>query len=214
MQGAQKKKGNQSDGDLYAHGVLRASDELRDPERLFHHPEEEFHLPAALVEVGDLLSRRVEIVGQKAQGLTGLGPDDDLAHRVLHRVFAVRGLPGGQKADPVAEHGRSGLKRHFARGVERRVRLEARHKPAAERVELRPEAEVVIAEVEHIGRARFDRHLFGGADVIDVGGGHSVIDRPSEVRVVDDMRLGGRRRRSRNAPIPLRPPPIKGRSSQ
>jgi hypothetical protein len=79
LQGAQKKKGNQSDGDLDAHSVLRASDELRDPERLFHHPEEELHLPAALVEVGDLLSRRVEIVGQKAQGLTGLGPDDDLA---------------------------------------------------------------------------------------------------------------------------------------
>ena len=138
------------------------------------------------------------------------GPDHDLAHRILHRVLAVHGLPGGQKADPVAEHGRSALKWHFARLVQRRIGLEARHQTAAERVEFAKEAEVVIAEIEHIGRARFDRHRLRGADVIDVGGGHGVIDRAPVVGIVDDMRLGpedrGRERADPAAdPASLRP---------
>ena len=74
MQGAQEKKGDQRDRDLDAHGVFRSSDEFRDPERLLHQPEEQLDLPAAPVEIGDLLRRRVEIVGQEAQGLAGLGP--------------------------------------------------------------------------------------------------------------------------------------------
>ena len=70
---------------------------------------------------------------------------------------------------------------------------------------LAKEAEVVIAEVEDIGRAGFDRHRLRRADVVDVGGGDGVIDRAPEVGIVDDMRLGaenvGREAR------PLRPDP-------
>jgi hypothetical protein len=54
LEGAQQKKGDQSDGDLDGDGVFRSSDELRDPERLFHQPEKQLDLPAALVEVRDL----------------------------------------------------------------------------------------------------------------------------------------------------------------
>jgi hypothetical protein len=34
------------------------------------------------------------------------------------------------------------------------------------------------------------RHVLGGRDVIDVGGGDGVIDRASEVGIVDEMHLG------------------------
>jgi hypothetical protein len=63
------------------------------------------------------------------------------ATHILHRVLAVHGLPGGQKADAVTEQRRSGVKKNFARLVQRRIGLEARHQPAAQSVELRPEAE-------------------------------------------------------------------------
>ena len=66
VQGAQQEKGDQSDGDLNARRVFRSSDELRDPKRLLHHSEEQLDPPAALIEIGDLLSGRVEIVGEEA----------------------------------------------------------------------------------------------------------------------------------------------------
>src|SRR3984957_8001466 len=67
LQGAQKKKGDQSDGDLDAHGVFRPSNEPGDLERLFHHAEEQLDPPATLVQIRNLLSGRVEIVGHEAQ---------------------------------------------------------------------------------------------------------------------------------------------------
>jgi hypothetical protein len=72
----------------------------------------------------------------------------------------------------------------------RRILLEARHQPAALRVEPRPPGEVVIAEVENVGRPGLDRHVFGGADVVEVGGAQRVIDRPAQVRIKHDMGLG------------------------
>ena len=49
------------------------------------------------------------------------------------------------------------------------------------------------------------RHRLGRADVVDVGCGDGVIDRAPEVGIIDDMRSSRRKRRSRSAPIPLRP---------
>jgi hypothetical protein len=99
LQGAQQKIGDQRHGDLDAHRVFRSSDELRDPERLLHQPEEQLDPSSALVEVGDFLGRRVEVIGEKPQGLAGLGPDHDLAHRVGHRVLAVQRLARGQEEE-------------------------------------------------------------------------------------------------------------------
>ena len=73
---------------------------------------------------------------------------------------------------------------------ERRILLEPRHQPAALRVELRPPGEVVVAEVEDVSRPGLDRHRLGGADVVEVGGAHRVVDRPAQVRIEDDMRFG------------------------
>ena len=128
---AQQQKGDQRDRDLNAHGVLGTAEELGDFQRLLHHPEEQFDLPAALVEVGDLLRRRVEVVGEQAQPLAGFGRHDDLAHRLGHRIAAVAALPGGQEADAVADHLRTGRQRQVLGSAERRVGLEAGHQPAA-----------------------------------------------------------------------------------
>src|ERR1700722_6948118 len=97
LQHAQHEMDDEGDGDLDAHGVFRSSDEFRDPQRLLHQPEEQLNPPSALVEVGDLLRRRVEIVGEQAQGLAGLGLNHDLAHPILHRIAAVIACRAGRK---------------------------------------------------------------------------------------------------------------------
>src|ERR1700722_483189 len=156
LQHAQPEMDDEGDGDLDAHRVFRSSDELRDPERLLHHPEEQFDLPAALVEAGDLLGRRVEVVGENAQPLAGFGLDGDFAHRLPDRIFALVALTGGQEPDVIAQNVRSLGQGHGFGLAQRRVGLEAGHQTAARAVELRPPGEVVVTEVEDIGGARVD----------------------------------------------------------
>ena len=115
---------------------------------------------------------------------------DDFPHSLLHRVFPAFGLARGQEADAVGQNGRARLQRHVARLNERRVALETRDDPAIGVMELGPPGVVVIAQIEHIGRASDDRHLFGGGDVVDVGGRDGVIDRAAQIGVIDDMGLG------------------------
>jgi hypothetical protein len=122
----------------------RSADEFRDPERLFHQTEEQFDLPASFVEVGDLLGGSIEVICENAQPLAGFGLDDDFAHPIMHRILAVVALTGGQEPDPIAQNVRSLGQRHVFGLVQRRVGLEARHQPAAERVELGPKGEVVL----------------------------------------------------------------------
>ena len=73
---------------------------------------------------------------------------------------------------------------------QRRVGLEPRDDAAAGLIQLGPPAVVVIAEIEDVGGPRLYRHLLGGRDVVDVGGADRVIDRMTEVRIIDHMRLG------------------------
>jgi len=86
-------------------GVVIDGDRLRIGACTRHAYFESDKVPGRL---GDLLRRRVEIVGEQAQGLAGLGLNHDLAHPILHRIPAVYRLSRRQKADPVAKHGRAG----------------------------------------------------------------------------------------------------------
>src|ERR1700722_17679230 len=89
---AQQEEGDERDGDLGAYGVVRGAQEAGDLKGLLDPAKEQLDRPAALVEKGDLGGRGVEIVGQDAQYLAGVGGDPHLAHRVLHRVGAARAL--------------------------------------------------------------------------------------------------------------------------
>lgn len=63
---AQEQERDQRDGDLNAHGILRCPEEVPNFEAVLDPTEEQFDLPAALVEFGDLVGRRIEIVGHDA----------------------------------------------------------------------------------------------------------------------------------------------------
>ena len=59
--------------DLAAHGVGRSAVKGFDAEMLLEPFEEQLDLPAAAIELGDGQGRDGEVVGQKDQGLAGLG---------------------------------------------------------------------------------------------------------------------------------------------
>lgn len=72
----QEEKGDQRDGDLNLHGIIRkTAKEVRDPQSLFHETEEQFDSSAPLVKIGDLLRRCVEIIGEHPQLPSGLCQD-------------------------------------------------------------------------------------------------------------------------------------------
>ena len=143
----QEEKGDQRDGDLDTHGIFRTAQEVRDPQALLHETEEQFDPPAALAEIGDLLRRRVEIMGENVRFFAGSGLDDDFAHRALPRIFTVPGQKGGQKPDAVVKHGRVRRKLRLARVDEWRGAPQAGRDAAIGGGALRPEAIIVITEV-------------------------------------------------------------------
>src|SRR5512138_3620768 len=85
----QDQVGDQGDGDLDADGIFRDTDEVLDSQGLLDPAEEQFDLPALFVEIGNLLCRSVEVVGDDAQHLAAIDGHLDLPYRNLQWVLAA-----------------------------------------------------------------------------------------------------------------------------
>ena len=66
---------------------------MADFQRLFDPSKEQLDGPSTLVQIGDFLRARGEIIGEYAQHHPGLDYDLDLAHETRHRISAGRGEP-------------------------------------------------------------------------------------------------------------------------
>src|SRR6516225_8555774 len=147
---AQQQKGDQSDGDLDAHGVFAGAEKAADLEGLLDPAEEQLDRPAALIEIGDLPGGGVEVVAQDAQHLAGVELDAHFPHRVLEGVEPIVGLAPRQMADTIGEDDGAGGYWQFLDHRQRRVGFEPGDDAALRPVELGPPVVIVIAEVEHI----------------------------------------------------------------
>src|SRR5690348_7780725 len=165
---AHQQVGDERDGDLGADGVLGGAGEAADPEVLLDPLEEQLDLPALLVEGGDLLGRAVEVVGEQAQQLAAVDADGDGAALALERIAPAAGEAAGQVAGLIGEHAGVGGDRPGHGRAQRRVGLEPGDEAAAGGGEAGPPAEVIVAEVEDVGRAGFDRQqALGGGVVVE-----------------------------------------------
>ena len=70
------------------------------------------------------------------------------------------------------------------------VALEAGDQTTSGIVEFGPPSVIVIAEIEHVGRSRLDRHGLGDGDVVDGLWRHRGHERGLAVGIVDDVQLG------------------------
>ena len=160
-----------------AHRILAGAAETGDLEGLPDPAEEQLDRPAPPVEIGDFLGRGVPVVGQDAQHLARAGHDPPFAHRVRHRVAAAATLPRPKKTDAVGEDVAVGRARQLFDQVQRRVGFEAGDDAASGGIERGPPGIIVIAQIEDVGGARFDRHRLRHRDVVDGGGADRGIDR-------------------------------------
>ena len=152
----QQQEGDQRNRDLNANGIFRGSQEVADLQGLFDPAKEQLDGPSALVQVGDFLRARLQIIGEDAQHLAGLDDDLNLADETRHRIVAGGGEPFRKIAGPVAYDRRSRRNGTILHDGERRVGLQSRDNTAARLIKLRPPTVIVIAEVKNVSSASFD----------------------------------------------------------
>src|SRR5437879_2890529 len=91
----EQQKGDQCDGDLDTHGVFADAKKAGDFEDLLDPAEEQLDRPAALIEIGDLLSWGIQVVRQDAQHLAGIELDAHLADGILEGIEPALRQAGG-----------------------------------------------------------------------------------------------------------------------
>src|SRR5271165_835258 len=202
MSQAQQQKSDKGNHNLNANGVLGGSEEVSNLQCLFHPPKEQLDRPTPLVQVGDFLRARGQIIGEDAQHLTGLDHDADFAHAVRHRVVSRSGKPLWKISDPITQdRRRSCWHRALLDNLKRRIAFEPRDNVAAGPMQLRPPAIIVITEVENVGCARLNRHLLRCRDIIYVRRGDHQIEWLIGIRIVDDVRFGAANSRRKRRPV-------------
>src|ERR1700716_412216 len=101
----QEEEGDESNRFLNAYGVFRSREEVADFKGVLHPSEEQYDLPAPLVEVGNHDGGSIEIVGDDAQNLAALGTHAHFANGVAEWVFTASGLACRQIADAIGGDG-------------------------------------------------------------------------------------------------------------
>ena len=198
---AQQQKSYEGDRNLNANGVLGGAQEVADFQGLFDPSKEQLDGPSTLVQIGNFLCARGQIIGEDPQHPAGLDHNPNFTDQTRHRVGAGSCEPFGKVPGSIAQDRRCGRDRPILDDRKRGIGLEARDDATARLIERRPPAIIVIAEVENVGRSRFDRHLLSGRDVIDVGWRHHEIERLVGIGIVDDVRFGAVHSRRKRRPI-------------
>ena len=182
--------------DLRLHCVLARAQKALDAQMLLDPFEEQFHLPAALVQCSNGQGRQRRVVGQKHQRLARLGVFVADAPQML-------GIVGGyvktvEANRLIADHSRAsvGLGRVHALGIH--PAFGAGHKERSRLMYLEESPEVQVTPIHHVKRSRFDRQDVEHFDiahfaVADVNEGR---DRSTQIqqRVHLHRRLGAAKR--------------------
>ena len=142
--------------DLDANGILGCALELLDVQVLFDPFEEQLHTPSVMVKLGDCLSRRRQIVGQKDVSGAVLRVDADYLpelFRIILRAFINR-----EVTDCIRNH--IWRKPPFpSLRLESDIGFRSDDKERADTVDSVQITEIVVATVEDIVRSSFVRYL-------------------------------------------------------
>lgn len=161
------------DVDLYPYGILAVAPETFDAEMLLDPFEEKLDLPAVTVQQGDVLCRKVEVVGVVHEGTSEVsGVIDNPAQysRVVARVALPRESDG-----LVKEHTILPVKHVFSvEDLEFWIPFLPDDKECAAEMDSEEPCEVEVATVEDIAGVGFVFNPVHGLAVVDFGIGDSV----------------------------------------
>jgi len=186
------------DPDLSLDGVLRGAEEGFDSQMLLDPLEEQFHLPAAAIELGDRECRQLEVVGEEHERLALLGLEPNAPQRL---GVADLGVEHRERDRLIADQARGSV--HCAgvaaRGLE--IGFGTRDKEHSCLVQPVQALEIEIAPVHDVEGARLGQQLVQDVHVVEfsVGDVDEARDVAAQVdqRVQLDGRLGGAKPRPR-----------------
>jgi len=152
-------------------GVFAGAKEHLDMQVLLDPFEEQLHLPALAVQVGNQLRLQDEVVGEKHQPFATVVPDHHPAHRC--GVIPAR-LVRRQHASLIAQHERvDPIHRMRVTPFELGIALGAGHKEGFGLVNHKQPGKVQIAAVHQVERPRFERQIVHDVD-LDVAQGLAI----------------------------------------
>jgi len=164
--------------DLRLHGVLARSQKSFDTQVLFDPLEEQFHLPATLVQSGDGQRRQRRIVGQEHESLARFWILVSNAPQMFGIIFRdVKSLEANRLIADDAS-GSVSFARIHAPGIH--APFGAGDKECARLMHLEEPTKIQITPIHHVKRARFDRQNIEHFDIahlaiadVDKGGNGS-----------------------------------------
>lgn len=156
--------GGHGDPHLALHRVLRSAEETLDAQVLLDPLEEQFHLPAALVERADGFGGYAEVVGEKHQRLAGLWVLVANASQPL-RVAALR-VEDGQLDRLVADESFASIDPVGVDAPALQVRLGARHEEGPGLMQQVGPFEVEITPIHHVESTRLQHQDVEHIDVV------------------------------------------------
>ena len=95
---------DEGDSGLSSDGIFAGAEEVAVLQGLLDPSEKRLDSPTAFVEVGNVLSRRIEVVARSAKGLVDLGHDADLTNWIAEAGLAAATLSARQHSDVAGEH--------------------------------------------------------------------------------------------------------------
>ena len=154
---------------LRLHRVLAGAEEHLDAQMLLDPLEEQFHLPALAVQVGDQLRFQGEVVGQKHQSFAGVVLDHHPAHR--RGIVLSRKMPR-QHAGLVAQHRCiDSIHRVRVTPLELGVALRSGHEECFGFVNHEQTCKVQIAPIHQVKGSRLQHQIVHDVDLVGLAVG-------------------------------------------
>ena len=161
--------GGNGNPNLRLHRVLAGAEEHLDAQMLLDPFEEQLHLPALAVQIGDQLRFQGEVVGQKHQALAGVVLDHHPANR--RGIVLARKMPR-QHASLIAQHQRtSPIHRMGVAPLELGVALGAGHEECFGLVNHEQTRKVQIAPVHQVESSRLQHQIVHHVDLVGLAVG-------------------------------------------
>src|SRR5262245_40269556 len=163
---AQQQIGDHRREDLQPNGVLVVAEELADREMLLDPAEQQFDLPSALVERGDLHGRALKIIGEQGDDAALVAPHPDAPQRdrqpgvTLADEADLSVIDDGEAVAGPLAHGT------IAGGAQAHVGLRAGDEESPGIIDFPPPVEAAIPLVIDVGHAGLDPHLPTDLDII------------------------------------------------
>ena len=189
-------------------GVLAGAKKHLDAQVLLDPFEEQLHLPALAIKIGNQFGLQAEVVGQKHQPFSGIVPDHHAAHR---RGVLLARLIGCQHAGLIAQHcSTHAVHRMRVTPLELDIALGTSHEEGLRLVNHKQPGEVQVAPIHQVKRAGLQHQMVHHIDLVRLAVGDVNETGDIAAQVQQRVQFDGRFGRAKRCPAKHRQAQVDG----